>query len=137
MSSHASSTTTRRRRRTAGLAMRRHAASSVSRVPAALSSSGRSRRLTTTRWPSGRVVRAGTEVEGVQANAVGSEVQVRAADRLGEAGVLVLGVDDEHLDALVEQAQGLQLGEIALARARAGQDDRVVVVLGVPIPADE
>ena len=53
ISSHASSTTTRRGRRIAGLDTRRHTASRVSRVPMPFSSSGRSRRLNTTRCPSG------------------------------------------------------------------------------------
>jgi hypothetical protein len=55
-------------------------------------------------------------------------VEVGAADTLGQAAVLVFGVDDRHLDAGVQRAQRLELGEVALPRPRAGEDDRVVVV---------
>ena len=39
--------------------------------------------------------------------------------------------------ALVERAQDLELGEVALAGARAGQDDLVVVLHGEAVDEDE
>jgi len=77
------------------------------------------------------------EVEGVDPHPWGAEVHVGAADGLGEAAVLVFGVDDGDLDPLVEGAQRFEFGEVGLARARAGEDDRVVVVLGEAVPRDE
>ena len=56
ISSHASSTVISRRRRRAGSETARQVASRASRVAAGRSSSGTSRRLKTTRCPSGRVV---------------------------------------------------------------------------------
>ena len=56
---------------------------------------------------------------------------------LREPSVLVLGVDDEHLDALVERSKDLELGEVALAGTRAGQDDLVVVLQGESIDENE
>ena len=74
------------------------------------------------------------EVEGVEPHPRGPEVEVGTADRFGQAPVLVLGVDHRHLDAGVQAAQRLELGQVGLARTRTGQDDRVVVVLGEAVP---
>ena len=50
------------------------------------------------------------EVERVQRDAArAGQRQVRAADGLAEAVVLVLGVEDEHLHAPVEQPQRFEL----------------------------
>jgi hypothetical protein len=94
--------------------------------------------------PAGQRVRtrpgAGRErgqVEGVKADSVGAEVQVRAAGPGGEAGVLVFGFDDPALGALVGVAQDLQLGEVGLARAGGGEGDGVVVVACPPVPGDQ
>ncbi len=76
-----------------------------------------------------RAVSAGGQVERVERDRAGAgEGEVGAADRLAEALVFVLGVDDEDLDALIEEAQRFEFGEVALAGAGAGEDDAVVVV---------
>ena len=77
------------------------------------------------------------QIQRVQPLSGGAELDHDAADGLREASVLVLGVDDEHLDALVERSKDLELGEVALAGARAGQDDLVVVLQGESIDEDE
>ena len=59
---------------------------------------------------------------------------VMPADRVGEADVLVFGVDDRDVHAVGQGAQDLQFDEVGLAGAGAGQDDAVVVVLRPPVP---
>jgi len=86
--------------------------------------------------PAGQRVGSGGEVERVEPHPGRAEVQVGAADRVGEAAVLVFGVDDEDLHPAVEGAQRFQLGQVALAGAGAGEDDRVVVVAGEAVPAE-
>ena len=58
---------------------------------------------------------------------------------LGEASVLVLGVDDRDLDAPIQVAQQFELDQVGLARAGAAEDDGVVVVhpLAEPIPVHQ
>ena len=77
---------------------------------------------------SGRPV-AGGDVERVEAHPGGAELHDGAADAFGEAHVLVFGVDDGDVHAVVEVAQDVEFGEVGLPGAGAGQDDRVVVVL--------
>ena len=57
-----------------------------------------------------------------------------AADGVGEAGVLVFGVDDVGLDAAVQRAQQLEFDQVGLARPGPAEDDGVVVVAGEPVP---
>jgi hypothetical protein len=64
-------------------------------------------------------------------------VQPHAAHRLGQSGVLVLGVDDERLDPGVERAQQFELGQVRLARPAAGEDDGVVVGQPPAVPEHE
>ena len=77
---------------------------------------------------------AGRDVERVEPDAGGAELDGGAADRVGQAQVLVFGVDDRHLDPVVQGPQDLELDEVGLAGAGAGEDDAVVVVLGPPVP---
>ena len=58
--------------------------------------------------PAGEGVGAGCEVEGVDPHAGGAEVDVGAADRLGQAAVLVLGVDNRDLDPRVQATAALR-----------------------------
>ena len=61
---------------------------------------------------------AGGKVERVQRDRVRpGQRQVGAADGFAECVVLVLGVEDEHLHAAVEQPQRFELRGVGLARA--------------------
>jgi len=82
-------------------------------------------------------VAARGQVEGVEPHLGVAQVQVGPADRSGKPLVLVFGVDDQGLDAVVEPAQKLQLRQVRLARAGLGQDHGVVVRLGPAVPQDE
>ena len=80
---------------------------------------------------------AAGQVERVERDRVlAGERQVGAADRLSQAPVLALGVEHERLHAAEQQAQRLQLGEVALAGARAGEQDAVVVLARKAIEQD-
>jgi hypothetical protein len=76
------------------------------------------------------------EVEGerVQVDAGVAQVDDGAADGVGEAGVLVLRVEHDDLDAVVELAQEIQLGQVRLAGAGTGKGDGVVVVPAPAVP---
>ena len=77
------------------------------------------------------------QVEGVEPDPAGAEVQVRAAGPGGEAGVFVFGVDDPALGALVGVAQDFELGQVGLPGAGRGEGDGVVVVACPPVPGDQ
>jgi hypothetical protein len=59
-----------------------------------------------------------------------------AADLFAEAAIFVVGVDDEYLDVLVEEAERFEFGEVGLAGARAGENDAVVIVLSEAVVDD-
>jgi len=64
--------------------------------------------------PGGSERRAGGEVEGVDPHAGGAEVDVGAADGLGEAPVFVLGVDDRDLDPAYKERSASSLARYDL-----------------------
>ena len=104
------------------------------RPPASSSTSSVRKTIRSARAP---WLAAGREVERVERDGVGAgERQVGAVDGLAEALVFVFGVDDEHLHALVEQAERFEFGEVAFAGAGAGEDDAVVVVAGEAVEDD-
>ena len=55
------------------------------------------------------------------------DIEIAAADRLGQKFVFALGVDDDDFGVEHERAQNFELGRVGFARARLGKDDRVVV----------
>jgi hypothetical protein len=63
-----------------------------------------------------------------------AETHDGAADGVGQAQIRVFRVDHRHLDPLVQVAQDLQLDEVGLAGAGAGEHDAVVILLGPPVP---
>ena len=70
------------------------------------------------------------QVEGVDAVRRGArEADRLPADRLADAAVLVLGVDDVVVDAEEERSQRLHLAGVGLARAARREDDLVGVLL--------
>ena len=90
--------------------------------------------------PPGQRVRAavpGRDVQGVDPDAGRAELDGGAADGVAQPQVLVFGVDDGDLDAVVERAQGLQLDQVAFAGAGAGEHHGVVVVAGPAVPPDD
>ncbi len=66
-----------------------------------------------------------------------AELQVQAADGVGEAVVFVFRVDDQHVDPAVQRAERFEFGEVTFAGSGTGQDDGVVVVLGEPVPQQQ
>jgi len=69
------------------------------------------------------------QVEGVEVLGGGAgQSHVLALDGGAQGAVLVLRVDDQEVDARQEVPKGHQLGEVALAGARPGEDDHVGVL---------
>ena len=77
------------------------------------------------------------QVERVEVDAGGAQVDVRAAGGGGEPGVLVLGVDHPAFGALVQRPEDLQLGQVGLPGAGRGEGDGVVVVGRPPVPGHQ
>ena len=76
----------------------------------------------------------GRDVEGVDPDAGGAELDGGATDRVAQPEVFVFGVDDRDVYAVVEGAEDFQLDQVGLAGAGAGQDDGVVVVDRPAVP---
>src|SRR5205814_1483762 len=130
INSQASSTRTQRRR--SGPSSWRQIASSASKSAGGFSRSGRPRRAKQT---SGAA--ASGQVERVERHRLrAGERQVDAAHRLGQPLVLALGVEHVEPDAAEEQAQGFELGQVALAGAGAGEQDAVVVLAREAVEED-
>ena len=70
--------------------------------------------------PADEGVGPGCEVEGVDPHAGRPEVDVGAADGLGQAPVLVFGVDDGDLDPGVEASAALRAWPGRTCRPRSG-----------------
>ena len=76
----------------------------------------------------GALVR-GRQVEGVEAVARRRrQAHHLPAHRLAHEGVLVLGVDDQAVHVAQQAAQEDELGEVALARPRLGEDHQVGIL---------
>ena len=71
--------------------------------------------------PAGEGVGAGCEVEGVDPDAGGAEVDVGAADGLGQPAVLVFGVDNRDLDPRVQATAALRAWPGRTCRHRSGR----------------
>ena len=71
----------------------------------------------------------GRQIEGVEAVVGrGRKAHHLAAHRLAHPRVLVLGVDDQAVHVPQQAAQEDELGEVALARPRLGEDHQVGIL---------
>ena len=77
---------------------------------------------------------ADRQVERVEFHPLGAQAHDDPADGVGQAQVLVFGVDDLDPRPLVEGAQDLEFDEVGLTGAGAGDDDGVVVLRVPPVP---